>query len=50
MPIRLKENGGNRVIIFNVKDDLHQKELKHCIKLSLTYTKLSIYHYWGLSR
>ena len=32
---------GNRAIVFGVKDALPKKELKHCIKLSLTYHKVN---------
>lgn len=31
---------GNRAIVFGIKDFLHKKELKHCIKLTLTYHKV----------
>ncbi|GAB1255615.1 DUF1801 domain-containing protein [Aurantivibrio plasticivorans] len=31
---------GNRAIVFGVKDSLPKKELKHCIKMSLTYHKV----------
>ncbi|MBN7798316.1 DUF1801 domain-containing protein [Parahaliea mediterranea] len=31
---------GNRAMVFGVNDKLHKKELKHCIKLALTYHKL----------
>lgn len=31
------EFGGNRSIIFNVKDDVPVKELSHCISMALTY-------------
>ena len=31
---------GNRAIVFGIKDALHKKELKHCIKLALTYHKV----------
>ena len=30
----------NRAIIFNLKDDIAIRELKHCIRLSLTYHKV----------
>ena len=31
---------GNRAIIFGVNDDIHIKELAHCITLALTYHKI----------
>lgn len=31
---------GNRAILFGTTDSIHEEQLKHCIKLSLTYHKI----------
>ncbi len=41
---------GNRAIIFDKNDALHKEELKHCIKLSLTYHRVKHLPLLGLSQ